>query len=195
MKKKTEGMGDFKLDANQRQKKRQAKRKTEDLNGFQERAKESKDKHEAKKRSEDMKKYKADENQRQIIRQMKRKAEDPDKFRENAKKHQKKYEHIMRTRDITGFKENIKDRKRKSDNNIGADQRICRFRNKVLYGPIFLCSCCHQKLFINQVDEITEKLKEEIDLIDKDLWKECIEEEFLVDLGRNGDQDIECSYI
>ena len=71
----------------------------------------------------------------------------------------------------------MRDRKRKSENNISADQRIEKFKTKVMYGPIFVCSCCQQKLFINQVDEYTEKMKDEIDLIDQNIRKECIEEE------------------
>ena len=58
------------------------------------------------------------------------------------------------------------------------------------YGPIFVCSCCHQTLFINQVDEYTQKLKEEIDKADQNIREKCIEEDISVDLGRDGEEDI-----
>ena len=75
----------------------------------------------------------------------------------------------MREQDPKGFQEKINERKTKSVNSLSADQRILRFRNKVRYGPIFVCSCCHQKLFQNQVEEYTDKLKQEIDLKNQDL--------------------------
>ena len=79
---------------------------------------------------------------------------------------------------------------------VCADERLQKFRKRVLYGPIFICSCCHQKLFINQVAELTEKLKEDIDIADPEIRSECINNEIEVDLGRNKDNsDIKCTYI
>ena len=69
------------------------------------------------------------------------------------------------------FKENAKERRAKSDRNITAKKRIQNFKKKVQFGPIFVCSCCHQKLFQNQVQELTDKLKEEIDQVHPEVRK------------------------
>ena len=89
----------------------------------------------------------------------------------------------MRDQDLKRFQEKGRERKMKSQNNLSVDQRIERFRKRERLGPIFVCSCCHQKLFINQVDEYTEQMKVEIDSINQDIRKECITEEIAVDLG------------
>ena len=58
------------------------------------------------------------------------------------------------------------------------------------YGPIFVCSCCHLKLFSNQVEELTEKLKELIDIASPEIRAKCIAEEISVDLGTD-----ECIFV
>ena len=84
----------------------------------------------------------------------------------------------------------------KSNNNVSPNQRLTKFRKRVQYGPIFVCSCCHQKFFSNQVEEFTEKLKEQIDTTNPKIREECIDEEILVDLGRDEkDVEIKCVYV
>ena len=46
-------------------------------------------------------------------------------------------------------------------------QRLKNFRHAVKFGAIFICSCCHQRLFQNGVSEITK------------LTRDCIEEKKL----------------
>ena len=56
---------------------------------------------------------------------------------------------------------------------------------------IFICSCCHQKLFINQVEEFSEIIKREIDAADPDIRAKCIDEEVSLDLR----EDVQISYL
>ena len=73
---------------------------------------------------------------------------------------------------------------------------MLKFRRKVKYGPIFVCSCCHQKLFENQVEVITEEIRNKIDDADPGIREECVVEEIMVDLGRNNnDNKVENSYL
>ena len=70
------------------------------------------------------------------------------------------------------------------------------FIRRVQYGPIFICSCCHQKLFENQVEKITDELRAKIDNVDPEIRAQCIEEEVQVDLGRDEyGIEIEFSYL
>ena len=101
----------------------------------------------------------------------------------------------MKARDLEGFKENLRERKIKSNSNVSANQRLANFRKKVQYGPIFVCSCCHQKLFETQVNLLTDELREKIDIANPEIRRKCIEEEIQVDLGRDKfDNEIKLSY-
>jgi len=42
-------------------------------------------------------------------------------------------------------------------------QRIFNFKKWVMFGPIFICSCCHRTLFENGVSKITDDFKRKID--------------------------------
>ena len=67
-------------------------------------------------------------------------------------------------------------RKENSSKNVSACKRLQNFRRRVQFGPIFICSCCHQKLFDNQVEGITDGIREQIDKADPGIRKECIDE-------------------
>ena len=62
-------------------------------------------------------------------------------------------------------------------------QRLSKFKQKVKYGPIFVCSCCEEKLFENQVKVLTDALRKTIDEVDPGIRDHCIEEEIEVETG------------
>ena len=66
---------------------------------------------------------------------------------------------------------------------MNASKRLLNFKRRVQYGPIFICSCCHQKLFENQVEVITDEIRDKIDNADPGIRVECMEEEIKIDLG------------
>ena len=91
----------------------------------------------------------------------------------------------QKAEDPEGFKENVRQRKEKSYSKLTPQKRLLNFRRRVQYGPIFVCSSCHQKLFENQVEEITDEIRKIIDNVDSGIRAECVEDEVLIDLGRN----------
>ena len=102
-----------------------------------------------------------------------------------ANENKRKTETKQRERDPKRFKENVCHRRRNADNNISAEKRISNFRKRVMYGPIFLCSSCHQKLFSHQVEKMTDTLKDVIDAVDSEIRDQYIDEEIIVDLGKD----------
>ena len=52
--------------------------------------------------------------------------------------------------------------RRKKEAQINEWQRRNNFCRAVTFGPIFICSCCHRRLFENGVTKITEKFKEKL---------------------------------
>ena len=103
---------------------------------------------------------------------------------------------FVQKKEKKGLKENARQRKAKSSSNVTADKRLLNFRKRIQYGPIFVCSSCHQKLFENQVEHITEEIRNMIDNADPGIRAESMEEEIIMDLGINADDSkIEFSFL
>ena len=87
-------------------------------------------------------------------------------------------------------------RMRKQDQ-VDATTRICNFRRAVLFGPIFICSCCHRKLFENGVTKITEKFKDKLNTMNKQPYSKVIpsEQEVHIDIMLNGSTSLSGLYI
>ena len=158
-----------KYNQRKRIKKSEQKRKADDQEGFNENISKRVKKCEQKKKAENPDKFKEDKNDRTKKYEQQKKAKNPDKFKEEQHDRKKKSEQQKKAEDPDKFKENLRERKVKSRNMVNANDRLLKFRKKIQYGPIFVCTSCHQKLFINQVEELTNKLKEEINKVDKDI--------------------------
>ena len=153
-------------------------------------------KHETRQKAENPKEFKENVNKRKQKQEKRQKEEDPIGFRENHNKRVKKNEERQKAENPKEFKERARQRKEKSSKNINACKRLQNFRRRVQFGPIFICSSCHQKLFENQVLEITEGIREQIYKVDPGIMEVCIDEEVEVDLGRNGaGNEIKSSYL
>ena len=127
------------------------KRKAEDLNGFQEKANESRKKHATKMMAEDLNKFKDEANQREKKRQTKRKAEDLDGFQEKAKESWKKHTAKKKAEDPKGYKENINEQKLRSENNLvqireSKDLRAKYYMDQYLYAHVATKSYISTKL-------------------------------------------------
>ena len=206
-KKKAEDPQGFCEKANKSKRVYDAKKKAEDLQGFNEKANKSKRAYDAKKKVEDPIGFNKRANERKRRYDAKKKAEDPEGFNEMVKKSKKEYEEKKRDEDLQGFnekankrkraydekkkeedpeefKENLRKRKQKSDNAVRASQRLAKFKRRIRYGPIFVCSCCHQKLFENQVHVLSDELRKIIDEGNPGIREELIDEEILVEIGR-----------
>ena len=177
----------FRRNANERKRKHDQMKKTEDEGKFRKNANERKRKQEEKQKAEDEEKFRRNANERIRKHQQKQKTEDEVKFRRKANENIRKTETKKRGKDLRRFKEDTCLRRRNADSNVSADKRIANFRKRVKYGPIFVCSSCHQKLFSHQVEKMTETLKDVIDAVDPEIRGQYIDEEILVDLGQDKD--------
>ena len=45
---------------------------------------------------------------------------------------------------------------------MNAIDRLCEFKNATMYNAIFICICCHQRMFQSNVRLYTKQLKDEI---------------------------------
>ena len=175
----------FKDNHNKIDQKCKAKKKATDPIVFKENNLKRVKEHVARKKQEDPKGFKDNVNKRKAKQEKRQKEKDPVGFKENLNKRVKKIEDRKKKEDPKGFKEHMRQRKEKSNKNVSACKRLQNFRRRVQFGPIFICSCCHQRLFENQVEEITDGIKEQIDKADPEIRKECTDQEEQIDLGRN----------
>ena len=75
--------------------------------------------------------------------------------------------------------------------NVNDRGRIYNFKRAVLFGPIFICSCCKRRLFENSVTKITDGLRTKINEKRKGLYKICIRREVPVKFMVNGKEETE----
>ena len=70
--------------------------------------------------------------------------------------------------DEDSFNKKKAEAKKKSQENKKANvndrERIYNFKRAVLFGPIFICSCCKRRLFENSIMKITDNLRTKIDM-------------------------------
>ena len=48
----------------------------------------------------------------------------------------------------------------KKEQNLNEKEIQRNFNEEVIFGPIFICSCCHRKLYENGVTKLTAEMKE-----------------------------------
>ena len=83
----------------------------------------------------------------------------------------------------------------KTRENTDSRTRIGNFNEAVLFGPIFICSCCSRKLYENGVTKITPKFRKACDEKTPKFYSECIEKDILVTITFNGKEDRTGHYI
>ena len=99
-------------------------------------------------RSQNVDKFKKNQNQRQKLSRGKRKV---DELRELQNKYQRKHRRVVTKGD-----------------------RLKEFREATKYNAIFICTCCHQRMFHSNVQTYTLKIKEEINRLKPGLIDCCI---------------------
>ena len=121
---------------------------------FKERQKNWKAKSNEKLRSIDNEKFKADQNARKKLSRTRKMAMDP--------------------KGVT-----IAERKAqyKKKSNWTAKDRLHDFRESTKYNAIFICNCCHRRLFLENVQVITEKLLISINQFKAGIYRMCVEED------------------
>ena len=124
-------------------------------------------------------------------------ATDPEKIKDDQKRHKAKSIANLRAQDNEKVKEDQKNRKRlsmgkkraednkkvKCDQNSwqancrqveNAKDRLKEFKAATLYNAIFVCTCCHQRMFQSNVQEFNENLKEKLNSKIPGLIQKCI---------------------
>ena len=71
-----------------------------------------------------------------------------------------------------------------------AQDRLKEFKEATKYNAIFICSCCHRRLFNSNVEIITENIKNKINGKKAGHFRNCVESE--IETPINGTND---SYI
>ena len=118
------------------------------------------------KRNENPQKF--DEKNRKAAAKSKQKArnENPKKFVENYREASAKSKQKSKNENPEKFDEDHRKAQGKywgkKKANIDETERLRRFNLKILFGPIFICSCCKRKLYENGVTKITDDFKQAI---------------------------------
>ena len=89
--------------------------------------------------------------------------EDPEKLRIEENKRKGLSRKRQRVENHYEVKENQKKWKSKSRLVDSRKTRLKKFRENTMYNAIFVCSCCHRKLFHSNVTKLTENLKGKVD--------------------------------
>ena len=76
-----------------------------------------------------------------------------------------------------------------------ANTRRSKFSQAIIFGPIFICSCCSRRLYESGVVKISEKFKEKVNGKKHLFYNVCIKEEIPIDIKFNGNQEKSGSYI
>ena len=108
--------------------------------------------------------------------QRKKKNEDPEKFRQD---------------NINALEKSKKTKKQ----NIDETERLRKFNRAVLFGPIFICSCCKRKLYENGVTKITDEFKAAVNKKKQDFYRNCIPSFEPVNIILNGNAEKSGFYI
>ena len=122
-------------------------------------------------------------------------------FREERKLEKQRERNLKRETNEESFRKEMKlekqEQRRKKVENTDKQTRLRNFNRAVLFGPIFICSCCHRKLFENGVTKIKDHLKESCDKKKEGLYRTIIPEnqKHYVHIVLNGSDNLSGYYI
>jgi hypothetical protein len=133
---------------------------------------------------------------------LRKKQADPESFKlnesnANKRKREKQKEtnpELLKLNQSNADKRKIAAKKKKEEN-IDEKRRCYNFSRAVLFGPIFICSCCSRRLFENAVTKITAKFKEKVNQKRPNFYDQIIPKEIPVEIELNGTHDLSGSYI
>ena len=117
--------------------------------------------------------------------------EDPVKKKESEKEVRKR----MLDKNSNYYKEAWHKTKLKQQENMNETDRRRNFNLDVIFGPIFICSCCERKCYEKSVTQITQNFKEQVNNKRKNFYSFCIRQEIEIRIELNGNSDKTGSYI
>ena len=139
-------------DQNSRKAKSDAKQREHDSQGVKDYQNKRKSKSDANKRENDNQGVKDDQNKRKRLSRNKRKLNDPVALSNDEKEARKKKRRLWKAVD-----------------------RLREFKEATKYNAIFICSCCHRRLFHHNVQIITQKLIDDINRKKFNQYENCVE--------------------
>ena len=74
-------------------------------------------------------------------------------------------------------------------------ERLRNFHKAIIFGPIFICSCCKRKLYENGVTKITDEFKTFVNKTKSNFYKSCIPSNEIINININGNTEKSGSYI
>ena len=79
--------------------------------------------------------------------------------------------------------------------NTNEKDRRRNFNLDIIFGPIFICSCCERKCYEKSVTQITPTFKQQVHKKRENFFSYCIRREILIRIELNGNSDKTGSYI
>ena len=117
----------------------------------------------------------------------KEKTNDKEKFQRNVTQRNRLSLGRKRAVDPQKVKHEQNERKRKHRKVESASDRLKEFKEATLYNAVFICTCCHQRMFKSNV-RLYDKLKEEIDRKRPGQLDKCIDKP-VVKIRINGQEN------
>ena len=157
----------FRIGNNEAEQRKKKKQKEADPESFRISSNEAEQRKKKKQKEADPESFRLDTNEAQQRKNKKQKDADPESFRIGNKEAEQRKKKKQKDADPVSFNEKNRKAVTKSrsegNRNVVEHRRILKFNKAVLFGPIFICSCCSRKLFENGVTKITPDFKKKVD--------------------------------
>ena len=165
-----------KIDQVSRKKHSRANQRSEDEEKYKENLAKQKRENIAKQRTEDEANVKKDQVNRKKDSRINQRAEDVEKVKENQKKWSRLSRCKRKREDHQKLKEDQNARVQKHRKIDTATDRLASFKSSTLHNAIFICTCCHQRMFKSNVRLYTKELAGEINAKKPGHTEKCIDE-------------------
>ena len=175
--KKAEDPDLFKAAQTSRKVKSRGQQRKADLVAFREKQNKEKAKSDQAKKAEDPGMFKAAQTSRKVKSRAQQRDANPVAFKEKQNKEKAKSVDAQRKRDYSAVKRDANERqsrcretngrlpepkKRKTENSV---DRRRQFELFTMLGPVFICVCCHMKMFRHSVKILTKEMEAKIDAL------------------------------
>ena len=117
---------------------------------------------------------KGNQNERKAKSDIKLKAIDIQQFKSGQNLRRKLSRNKRKFEDKEGLAAIEKQDQVKKFRRWGEKERLKVFKEATQYNAIFICNCCHRRLFRENVEEITRKLIEDLDQAKFGLYRKCV---------------------
>ena len=178
---------EFKDKENQWKSKSRIKMKNEDPQKVLDDQKRWQAKSQRKKKEENLEKELENQKTKRVRHLIKSRDTDPQKVLEDQRKWQRLSRKRKKIEDPKGLSRKENEAQKKKRKLWTAMDRLKEFKEATKYNAIFICSCCHRRLFESNVEVITEKLKDEINTKKCGHFLDCIEEEIVTPINGKND--------